>query len=267
MNRYVVSAIALMTSAGMAFAQAPKGQDVGPPSAKSAAPGQTKPDEGSAKSVAPGQVKEPGSSASDEAPGQKKMQDRVEAPEKGTNDGKSKSKSSEAGGRDSDLGRKSKRSDRAGKDDEDGKANTKSSQSRNGSDDDRRGAKNADRTDGSKDKRSTSSSREGDGAKQKQAERDGDRRGGTDVRINLKPEQKTKVVTTFKKHHVAPVRDVHINVSIGTVVPRKVVLHPIPQDIVVIAPAYRSYRYFVFDDRIIIVEPASYEIVDIIVIA
>jgi hypothetical protein len=38
----------------------------------------------------------------------------------------------------------------------------------------------------------------------------------------------------------------------------------LPASVVAIVPAYRSYRYFVADERICIVDPASYEIVDVI---
>jgi hypothetical protein len=44
-------------------------------------------------------------------------------------------------------------------------------------------------------------------------------------------------------------------------------LHPLPPRVVEILPAYRSYRYFVLaDNRIVIVEPDTYEIVYILVV-
>jgi Protein of unknown function (DUF1236) len=54
------------------------------------------------------------------------------------------------------------------------------------------------------------------------------------------------------------------NVSIGTRVPRNVRLVALPVAVVSIAPAYRAYRYFIADDRIVIVEPSTYEIVEVI---
>lgn len=247
-----VSALALMASAGIAVAQSPKGgQDSGPstggapsvspPSAKSEAPGQTKPEGGSAKSEAPGQMKERGSSAADEAPGRTKTQNRVESGDKGS-DTKSKSKSSQRD--DATDGKRSKNAER----NDTGKT-----------------GRSADRNDADKDRKSTTGSRQGDSPRQ--AGREGGGKDGASAEINLPPEQKTKVVTTFKRHRVEPVRDLNINVSVGTVVPRKVHLHPIPQDIVVIAPAYRRYKYFVFEDRVVIVEPATYEIVDVLILA
>jgi hypothetical protein len=250
MNRYVVSAVALMASAGIAFAQSPKGQEASPPSAKSAPSGQTNSDgasgsnsAGSSKSVAPSQTKDQGSSASDEAPGRTKAQDNVGGTEKGSEDGKAKSKRAQT----RDDATKSKRS------------------------------KNADQNETDKGKRSTTAprqddtKRQGDATRQrdttKQVGKSGNEKGGSSAQINLNQEQKTKVVTTFKKHRVAPAKDIHIDVSVGTVVPRKVTLHPIPRDILVIAPAYKRYKYFVVEDRVIIVEPATHEIVDVLILA
>ena len=38
----------------------------------------------------------------------------------------------------------------------------------------------------------------------------------------------------------------------------------VPASVIAIVPAYRSYRYFAVEDRICIVDPATYEIVEII---
>ena len=50
--------------------------------------------------------------------------------------------------------------------------------------------------------------------------------------------------------------------------PRSVHLYPIPEDIIVIVPDYRGYDYIMLDDdRVAIVDPETYEVVDIIEIA
>ena len=46
--------------------------------------------------------------------------------------------------------------------------------------------------------------------------------------------------------------------------PRSVRLEVLPVTVIQIVPEYRSYRYFVVDDQICIVEPSSYEIVEVI---
>ena len=56
-----------------------------------------------------------------------------------------------------------------------------------------------------------------------------------------------------------------VSVNVGARVPRSVRLHPLPATILAVAPAYRSYSYFVReDDTIVIVEPRSYVVVEVI---
>ena len=59
-------------------------------------------------------------------------------------------------------------------------------------------------------------------------------------------------------------RDVDFSISIGTRVPRRIELYPIPAAVIDIVPQYRGYRYFVVQDDIVIVEPDTYEIVYVI---
>ena len=83
--------------------------------------------------------------------------------------------------------------------------------------------------------------------------------------VSLTSEQRTKVQTSFAKHKVQPA-NVNISINVGVAVPRTVTLYAVPQEIIIIVPAYRRYRYFVIGDRICIVDPDTYEIVEIIVI-
>ena len=60
----------------------------------------------------------------------------------------------------------------------------------------------------------------------------------------------------------------NVAVNVGVALPRSVHLYPIPEDIVVIVPDYRGYDYIMLDDdRVAIVDPETYEVVDIIEIA
>ena len=83
---------------------------------------------------------------------------------------------------------------------------------------------------------------------------------------NLTQEQRTKVKSSFARHR-GKSANVNIRVNIGVAVPRSVQLYAVPEDIVVIVPEYRRYRYFVVDNRICIVDPETYEIVEIIILA
>ena len=84
--------------------------------------------------------------------------------------------------------------------------------------------------------------------------------------VTLTQEQRTKVQSSFGKHKGRSA-NVNISVSVGVAVPRTVELYAIPEDIVIIVPGYRRYRYFIVGDRVCIVDPDTYEIVEIIIIA
>ena len=85
---------------------------------------------------------------------------------------------------------------------------------------------------------------------------------------NVTSEQKTRIRTVFSRHHVEPARNLNVSVNVGVALPRSVHLYPVPEDIVLIVPDYRGYDYIMLDDnRVAIVDPETYEIVDIIEIA
>lgn len=89
---------------------------------------------------------------------------------------------------------------------------------------------------------------------------------GSKGSVNLTQEQRAKVQSSFSKHK-GKSANVNISVNVGVAVPRTVELYAIPEEIVVIVPAYRRYRYFIIGDRVCIVDPSTYTIVEIIVIA
>lgn len=92
-------------------------------------------------------------------------------------------------------------------------------------------------------------------------------KGSKDSIAQISPEQKTKVKSVFTKHHAKAVTDIDLKVGVGVVVPRSVRFYPVPEEIIVIAPEYRDYLYFVVGNQVCVVDPETYEIVDIIQIA
>lgn len=88
--------------------------------------------------------------------------------------------------------------------------------------------------------------------------------GAAATGANLTAEQRTKISTSIKKVNVKPVTNVNFSVSVGTVVPRTVELHPLPATIIEIYPAWRGYRFVLVEDEIIIIEPSTYKIVAVI---
>lgn len=84
----------------------------------------------------------------------------------------------------------------------------------------------------------------------------------------LSGERRTKVQSAFRSHRSgAVVKDIDINLNVGVAVPRSVVLYAVPEDVVVIVPEYQRYKYFVFDDKVVIVDPDTFAIVDILILA
>jgi hypothetical protein len=80
----------------------------------------------------------------------------------------------------------------------------------------------------------------------------------------LSTEQRTKITTVIKSQNVRPVTNVNFSISVGTRVPRNVGFHPLPAEIVTIYPEWRGYEFFLVNDQIIVVNPRTLEIVDVI---
>jgi hypothetical protein len=85
----------------------------------------------------------------------------------------------------------------------------------------------------------------------------------TSVNVNINDTQRTRIAEVVSSANIRPI-DVRFRVETGVAVPATVTLHPLPPRIVEIVPQYRSYRYFVTRDRIVIVEPAKKTIVAVI---
>jgi hypothetical protein len=93
----------------------------------------------------------------------------------------------------------------------------------------------------------------------------GTERTGAAQRVQITEEKRTNIhQTILKERNVNRVTNVNFSINIGTRVPRSVRLVVLPASVITIVPEYRSYRYFVADDQICIVEPSTYEIVEVI---
>jgi Protein of unknown function (DUF1236) len=93
----------------------------------------------------------------------------------------------------------------------------------------------------------------------------GTERSGSSQRVQLTDEKRTNVnQTILRDRNVNRINTVNFSINVGTRVPRSVRLVALPTSVIEIVPEYRSYRYFVVDDQICIVEPSTYEIVEVI---
>jgi hypothetical protein len=90
-------------------------------------------------------------------------------------------------------------------------------------------------------------------------------RSGSSERVQLSEQQRTNVhETLLKESNLNRASNVNVSISVGTRIPRSVRLAPLPASIISVVPTYRSYQYVVVNDQICIVDPNSFEIVEII---
>jgi hypothetical protein len=80
----------------------------------------------------------------------------------------------------------------------------------------------------------------------------------------LSTEQRTKITTVIREQRVQPVTNVNFEIRAGVRVPRTVSFHPLPPDVVTIYPEWRGYEYFLVNNQIVVVNPRTLEIVDVI---
>lgn len=99
---------------------------------------------------------------------------------------------------------------------------------------------------------------------EERGERSQAREGGRAAQLSA--DQRTRIhQSLFRgRAEVRRLDKVDFAVRVGVAVPRTVVFYDLPADIVEIVPAYRAYKYFLVGDEIVIVDPATYEIVDVI---
>jgi len=83
------------------------------------------------------------------------------------------------------------------------------------------------------------------------------------TRERLAPDQRQLFRRDFD-FRTARVTNARFDARIGTRVPRHVRLFAVPRAIITLVPDYTYYRYVVLDDRICIIDPDTYEIVDVI---
>jgi hypothetical protein len=78
--------------------------------------------------------------------------------------------------------------------------------------------------------------------------------------LQLTPVQRQTIYRTIVSERVSPVQPT-VEYRIGTRVPQEVQLYSIPQQVVVDVPAISSYKYMVVNNRVVLVDPATSEVV------
>ena len=81
----------------------------------------------------------------------------------------------------------------------------------------------------------------------------------------LSGEQRTRITSVIRNQRVESLNNVDFNIAVGTRVPReRVHLYPLPAEVVTIYPEWRGYEFIRVRDQIIVVDPRTLEIVDVL---
>lgn len=80
----------------------------------------------------------------------------------------------------------------------------------------------------------------------------------------LTPEQRTTVYKHVVRERVVTPRGEVIEYRVGTRVPREIELRTFDEDLYVQAPALRPYRYVYVNNQLVLVDPETSEVVEII---
>jgi hypothetical protein len=82
--------------------------------------------------------------------------------------------------------------------------------------------------------------------------------------VNLTTEQRTTIRSSVLTASAPRATNINFAINVGTVVPSTVRVVEVPDVIIRIHPAWKGYRYFVYNDDIIIVEPRTLKIVAVL---
>jgi hypothetical protein len=103
------------------------------------------------------------------------------------------------------------------------------------------------------------------GAQTRTEERSQTTTGQAGVSAKISTEQRSKIVDLIHRERAEPLANVDFQITLGTRVPHeRVRLRALPSEVVTIYPAWRGYEYFLLRDQIVVVDPRSGEIVDIL---
>jgi hypothetical protein len=82
--------------------------------------------------------------------------------------------------------------------------------------------------------------------------------------LELTPVQRRTIYRTIVRERVAPAEPT-IEYRVGARLPDNVRLFSVPQEVAVEVPAIRSYKYMVVNNRVVLVDPATSQVVEEVV--
>jgi hypothetical protein len=80
----------------------------------------------------------------------------------------------------------------------------------------------------------------------------------------LAPEQRTKITSVIREQHVQSINNVNFEIRPGVRVTRDVRFYPLPREVVEVYPQWRGYEFILVKDKIVVVDPRTLEIVDVL---
>ncbi len=86
---------------------------------------------------------------------------------------------------------------------------------------------------------------------------------GAGAAARLSSEQRSKITTVIKRQKVQPV-SLDVSIHVGTRIPSTVRYYPLPAEVVTIYPEWRGYDYILVGNQILVLDPATHEIVAIL---
>ena len=82
--------------------------------------------------------------------------------------------------------------------------------------------------------------------------------------LELTPVQRRTIYRTIVREQVVPAEPT-IEYRLGARVPDSVRLYSVPQEVAVEVPAIRAYKYMVVNNRVVLVDPATSQVVEEVV--
>lgn len=84
----------------------------------------------------------------------------------------------------------------------------------------------------------------------------------TEEPLALTPVQRHTIYRTIVRERVAPAPPPTVEYRVGTRVPASVELYSVPESVAVEVPAIRRYKYMTVNNRVVLVDPATGEVVE-----
>ena len=95
---------------------------------------------------------------------------------------------------------------------------------------------------------------------------DRDVRVDRNVRINLNDRDRTRIREVIVRRNIPHARNIDFDLRVGTVIPRRVRLVSIPEEVVRIHPRFRRDRIFIANGEIVIVDPVTLRIIAVLAV-